>query len=331
MSNFWGLALFATALGVILVANAKAAMLAGYAMLVPYLPLIGTIALISAKLMALYLILEDIWVFFEYGPEASETYFADLMSWLGVTGGELQGMHEAFKVFKTTLGEFAEKIKLAFQNETFRSIVKWIFIIIAGIFLWKVALIGGVVYAIMFLVSRWDFLVDVFKRGFVALLSFLFKAVKLAGKILIIALFPISALYFFKDEIKSVFEAIGNFLLKMPFVQSFVNQFYQVKDKIASIFSGMWQSLKSTFQSLLPTEAINAVIDSMNWISTKLNEFSSGKIAATIGLSAFNLPSIPRIEARAEGGPVSAGKIYRINERRARPQKLDKFLKDFSE
>jgi hypothetical protein len=153
------------------------------------------------------------------------------------------------------------------------------------------------------------------KSGWEWLVDFLKKSALVLGKILIMAIFPLSALYFFREEIKNVFQSIGNYISNLPFVQNFINQFMSLKDRISSVFSGMWQSLAATFKSLLPTETINTIIDGMNWISAKLNEFSSGKIAAGLGISPLNLPVIPRIEPRALGGPINAGEPYLVGER----------------
>jgi hypothetical protein len=276
---------------------------------------LGPAILVAAKLAALYLILEDIWVFFEYGPDASETYFADILGWLGYTDSELRELFQSFKLVKTAVVDFWENIKLAFQNETFRSILKYTLLIVGALILWKVLLVGAIIYGIILLVDNWQWLVQKMKSGWEWLVDFLKKSALVLGKILIMAIFPLSALYFFREEIKNVFQSIGNYISNLPFVQNFINQFMSLKDRISSVFSGMWQSLAATFKSLLPTETINTIIDGMNWISAKLNEFSSGKIAAGLGISPLNLPVIPRIEPRALGGPINAGEPYLVGER----------------
>lgn len=280
-----------------------------------YAALILPTVLLAAKLLALYLILEDIWIFIQYGPDASETYFADIMKWLGLTESELKDLFNSFQSVKKGLIEFADKVKLAFQNDTFRKILKYVLLIVGALILWKVILVGAIIYGIIFVVNKWDWLVGKMKAGWNWLINFLKKSAIILGKIIIMSIFPITALYFFRDEIKEVLESVGEWLSEIPFVQNLISQFYNLKNRISGILSGMWEGLKATFRNLLPTDTINTVIDSINWISRKLNEFSSGRVAQTLGINPLNLPMIAHIQARAMGGPIDSGQPYLVGER----------------
>lgn len=301
-----------------------------------YAALLWPAVLIAAKLTVLYLILEDIWVFFEYGPDASETYFADLLRWVGLSEDELKKLSDGFQWLKEVFSQAWNKITELLKDPTFKIVFGAIAIGIAllvapmallgaAIFALKVGLFLLITVGIATLIAKWDSMVawmgdkwERFKLKVKTIATGLaIEVVKNFIKIkdFFSDVFSEKSLASIKDGFKKVFTELMNYITNLPFVQNLVNQFYSLKDRIANVFSGMWQSLKATFQNLLPTETINTIIDGMNWISAKLNEFSSGKIASGLGISPLNLPVIPRIEARALGGPIEAGMPYLVGER----------------
>lgn len=279
-----------------------------------YAALILPAVIVAAKLMALYLILEDIWVFFEYGPDASETYFADLLRWIGLTDDELQSLSDGFKELKNIFSEAWSSITEMLKNP----IVKYVLIGLAvgiALLVAPMALLGAAIFAlkvglfllltvgIAALIAKWSVMTaslkkkwEEFKKDFMDLFS-----AKTLAKI--------------NESFKKSFIELLDWFTNLPFVDNLVKEFYSLKTRISGILSGMWESLKATFQSLLPTDTINTVIDGMNWISQKLNEWSSGRIAQTLGVTPLNLPMIAHIQARAMGGPINAGQPYLVGER----------------
>jgi TP901 family phage tail tape measure protein len=308
----------AVALGTTLVLAAKSAMLAGYAMLVPYLPMIALVAAISAGVMGLYLVLEDIYTFMEYGPEGSETFFGDFLKMIGFTNEDMQKLRDVFNEFKLVLSQAGQKMGEFFESEAGQKIIaiaKTIAKVTIAISLLP-AIVGAAIITLpLLIIAKWDDMMNWMRNQWNRFTTWFRKTAILAGKAVLMFMFPLSALYIFRKEIISTLDNIWQKIQSMPFVTNIVNQFLTLKDRISGVFSGMWQSLTATFRNLLPTDTINTIIDSMNWISRKLNEFSSGAVASRLGITPLNLPVIPRIEARALGGPITAGMPYLVGER----------------
>ena len=292
-----------------------------------YAALVLPAVILAAKLLAVYLVLEDIYVFFEYGPAMSETYFGDLLSSLGLTQAELQSLSDGFQYMKSIFMDAWSVISEALKSPSFKialaliafgilAIVAPILLVTVALFALKVALVVAIVAGIAFVIARWGDMTRWMKDAFAATVQFLKRAAILTGKIIISAMFPIAGLYIFRKEILAVFKAVWDYIKDFPIVQKFVEQFLSLKDKLSGVFSGMWDSLKSIFTSLLPTGAINLLIEGINFVIEKLNSFSNSPVIKALGISPMNLSLIPKIEPRAEGGPVLGGNLYRINERK---------------
>lgn len=307
--NF-ALGLLATIIGVGLVFAAKSAMIAGYAMLTPYLPIIGIVAGISAGLMALYLVFEDIYIFLEYGPEGSETFFGDMLKWIGLTDEEMQGLSDKFKEFKDVMSDAWERLKSFADSDTGKTFLKIagiIALIVVAVALWPVVMIAAFAVMAAYIIAKWD---DI-KAGFWSMLEFMKKAAIIAGKVLLSVIFPIAGLYIFRNEIKAFFEYLWNLFKSTDFGKMLIDQFVNLKNSLSNALSGMWESVKGTMNSLLPTETINNVIDMINLAMNKLSEFSK----STLLIPDFTWADIPRIQARAAGGPVNAGSPYLVGEK----------------
>lgn len=147
------------------------------------------------------------------------------------------------------------------------------------------------------------------------MISFLIDSAVLAGKILISYLFPIAGIFIFREEIKNALSYLWNLITEIPFVQRIVEQFAGMKERLMGVLSGMWDSLKAVFTNLLPTDSINAVIDLINTMIGKLNDFTSNSIAQRLGITPLNLQMIPHIQAREFGGPIEPGVVTRVGER----------------
>jgi hypothetical protein len=277
--------ILAITIGVGLVMAAKSAMIAGYEMMIPYLPIIGIVGAIVLQLTAMYLVLDDILTFFESGPDSSDTYFADILRWLGLTDDDLKGLFNQFQDLKKILMELWESLKLVFQNETFVKIVKWIFILIGAIIFFKIILITSIIVGLIYLLSKWNQIWETIKEKFNG----------------------------FKNWLLETWNFIVNSILSLP--GKVVSMFISFKNQLHGIFSGLWLTLKSTFQNILPTDAINSIIDGINWMILKLNDWTSGKIASSLGISPLNLKIIPKLEKRELGGPVNAFQPYIVGEK----------------
>jgi len=205
------------------------------------------------------------------------------------------------------MGEAWEKMKefaASPAGQFLLKMAKWAGIAVAAIIAFPFAVIVGFALMVAYIISKWNLIV-----------AFLKKTAIFTGKLILAYLFPLVGIYLFRKEIGKVFDWIWDKVKDFPIVQKLVEQFTGLKDRIASVFSGMWESLKSIFQGVLPIETMNDLIDGLNWISRKLNDFSSSKAVSALGISPLNLPIIPHIEQRALGGPINAGQPYIVGER----------------
>jgi hypothetical protein len=174
---------------------------------------------------------------------------------------------------------------------------------------------GAFLLATTLVINYWDRMMNFLFKVTTQFLDWLRRAVILTGKIVLSFLFPLAGLYIFRDEIFAVFQGIGNYIKDLPFVQRFIEQFISIKEKLSSALSGIFESLKVTFQALLPTGAINGVIEAINFVILKLNEFSTNPIVKGLGISPLNISLIPKLEQREFGGPIEAGIPYIVGER----------------
>jgi tape measure domain-containing protein len=97
------------------------------------------------------------------------------------------------------------------------------------------------------------------------------------GKYIVMALFPLSALYYYWDEISNFFRSIPDRI---------VSFFEDLPGRLVSAMSGLGDRLKDLLKDILPGWAIKLI----------------GNVSAST------------IEARAGGGPVSAGNEYLVGE-----------------
>lgn len=97
------------------------------------------------------------------------------------------------------------------------------------------------------------------------------------GRFIVMALFPLSALYYYWDEIMNFFRSIPGRI---------VSFFEELPDRIISTMAGLGDRLKDALKDILPGWAVKLI----------------GRVSAD------------NIEARADGGPVSAGREYIVGE-----------------
>lgn len=266
---------------------------------------------IAAALTAVYLVFEDIFVFLENGPEASNTFFGDMLKWLGLSDKEMQALSDGFKQFKVVMGEAWEKMKAFADSPAGQFIwkmVKGIGIAIAAIALLPVVIIAGFALMTAYIIAKWDMIWEYLK-----------KAAVIAAKILLVGLFPGAALFLaiweFRSQIAELFTWLWNLFKSTDIGKFFIDQFLEMKSALASSLSGIFESAKAAFLAMIPSDALNMMIDSINWVLEKLNEFSSGTVAKALGMEPLNLQMIAHVQARAMGGPIEAGVPYIVGEK----------------
>lgn len=269
---------------------------------------------IAAAFTAVYLVFEDIYTFFEYGPAASESFFEDFLRWLGLTDSELEFLSAAFKEFKEWLGVTWDMFKVLADSPFVKFLIKASLVvaaITAAIVLWPVtlAVIGTAIASYIY--AKWDAI----KRGWESFKSFMQKALYILGQAIIIALFPLAALYIFRNELKGSFKSAFEYLKKLPFVQWIVDQFYSIGPRINQAIGTMSTSVSKAFMEMLPVGSINEAIDLINYGFEKISAFTAMAHNYISAIPAVTIPQIPRIEARAAGGPVKAGVPYLVGEK----------------
>ncbi|EKO78464.1 MULTISPECIES: hypothetical protein [unclassified Leptospira] len=275
--------------------------------------LIGIALAVAASLTAMYIILEDIYIFFEYGSEGSETYFGDLLKWFGLTDKELGDLHKGFQNFKIMLSGVWDAIVQFTKSDTGQMIGRILLII------------GGVVAAIAFLpatitfalatlstivYTKWDQITEWIQNAWNSTLNFLLKAAILGGKLLITYLFPIAGIFLFKEEIGQALDWIWNKLQSIPFFKHWMDQFVDLKNQAKLIFSNIMDSINEGLGSLFNfnnlaqffSNSINNMIEKINYAMN------------SVPLIKNVWPNIPFIEARAMGGPVESNVPYLVGE-----------------
>ncbi|HNF28090.1 MAG TPA: tape measure protein, partial [Leptospiraceae bacterium] len=132
-----------------------------------YAALIGPAVILAAKILAVYLILEDIWTFFEYGPRQSETYFADLLKWMGLTKYDLLVLWDTMDDLKVMFLEAWENISEALKDPSVKYALIAIGIGLAlllapmavlslALFALKTVLVVGIVLGIAYIAAKWN-------------------------------------------------------------------------------------------------------------------------------------------------------------------------------
>ncbi|HRG77693.1 MAG TPA: phage tail tape measure protein, partial [Leptospiraceae bacterium] len=319
--------LLATAIGVGLVLAAKAAMIAGYEMLVPYLPIIAIVAGITAGLAAMYLVMEDILLFFEYGPEASNTFFGEFLKGLGFTNEDMEKLRVVFNDFKQVLSDAGKKMSEFFDSDIGKqilSIAKWVGMVVLGIALLPAIILAAIIFLPMMIMAKWDQITDYLSNKWKELVAFFKRSAILAGKVMLAYLFPVAGLYIFRNEIKEVFQWLWNLFKNTSLGQILIEQFMNLKAALAPALSGIFESAKAALLNIIPTDALNMMIDSINWVLEKLNTFTSSAVVRALGIEPLNLPMIAHIQARAKGGPVEANTPYIVGERGPELRTFDK-------
>ncbi|MDI7230108.1 tape measure protein [Leptospira santarosai] len=275
--------------------------------------LIGIALAVAASLTAMYVILEDIYIFFEYGSEGSDTYFGDLLKWFGLTDKELGDLHKGFQNFKIMLSGVWDAIVQFTKSDTGQMIGRILLII------------GGIVAAIAFLpvtitfalatlativYTKWDQIMEWIQNTWNSTLNFLLKAAILGGKLLITYLFPIAGIFLFREEIGQALDWIWNKLQSIPFFKHWMDQFVDLKNQAKLIFSNIMDSINEGLGSLFNFNNLAQFFsNSINNMIEKINYAMS-----SVPLIKNVWPNIPFIEARAMGGPVESNVPYLVGE-----------------
>lgn len=269
---------------------------------------------VSAALTAVYLVFEDIYTFLEYGPEGSETFFGDMLKWIGLTDEEMQGLSDNFKEFKAVMSDAWERLKSfagSDTGKTFLKIAGIIALIVIAVAFWPVVVIAAFAVMAAYIIAKWEQI----KQGFWTTVEFLKKLAITAGKILISTLFPIAGLYIFRNEIKAAFEYLLNLFKSTDFGKMVIDQLVNLKNYFSSALSGVLESAKGAMVSLLPVDTINTVIDMINSAMSKLADFSASAHSIYSGIPVINWADIPHIQPRATGGPINSGQPYLVGEK----------------
>ncbi|EMO26198.1 hypothetical protein LEP1GSC170_1490 [Leptospira interrogans serovar Bataviae str. HAI135] len=275
--------------------------------------LIAIAVIVAASLATIYLALEDIYLFFEYGPEGSETYFGDLLKWFGLTDSQLSDLSKSFQDFKTTLGAVWDSFKAFVESDTGQAIKKVLLVVasvVAAIAFLPATLVMGLAVLATVIHSQWDNITTWIKSAWDKTLDFLLDAAALAAKLLIVYLFPLSALYLFKDEIAFAFDWIFKKIGSIPFLKPLIDQLVALKNSAKDIFVSILDSINTGLNSLFNFDGLKSVfVDMINELITQINSsFASNPFLKKV------FPQIPQIEARQFGGPVEPGKLYEVGE-----------------
>ncbi|WP_078125869.1 tape measure protein [Leptospira alexanderi] len=275
--------------------------------------LIAIAAAVAVSLTAVYLALEDIFIFFEHGAEGSDTYFADLLKWFGLTDSELSDLHKSFQDFKIALSEIWESISAFAESDTGKTIKK-ILLIVAGVaaaiaFLPATMAFGLTALAVVFY-TKWNSITAWFKSAWDKTLDFLLDSAAFTAKLLIVYLFPVSALYLFRDEFGRAFDWIWNKLQSIPFLKPLLDQLVALKYLAKDIFNSILDSINVGLNSLFNFDELKSYfIKIINDLIAQINSsFSSNSFLSRV------FPQIPLIEARRFGGPVESGQPYIVGE-----------------
>ncbi|WP_025179779.1 tape measure protein [Leptospira interrogans] len=275
--------------------------------------LIAIAAIVAASLATIYLALEDIYLFFEHGPEGSETYFGDLLKWFGLTDSELSDLHKGFQDLKITLGAVWDSFKEFIESDTGQAIKKVLLVIagvVAAIAFLPATLVMGLAVLATVIHTQWDKITTWIKNAWDKTLDFLLDAAALAAKLLIVYLFPISALYLFRDEIAFAFDWIFKKIESIPFLKPLIDQLVSLKNAAKDIFVSILDSINTGLNSLFDFDGLKSVfVDMINELISQINSsLSSSPLLKRV------FPQIPLIEARQFGGPIEPDKDYIVGE-----------------
>ncbi|AXX17428.1 LIC12611 family phage tail protein [Leptospira borgpetersenii] len=268
--------------------------------------LIGMAVAIAASLTAMYLVLEDIYIFFEYGADGSETYFAELLKWFGLTDSELSDLHKGFQDFKVMLSSVWDAISEFAKSDTGKIALIIVGIVAAIAFLPATITLALVTLATV-VYTKWGQITKWISDAWDSTLKFLYKVAVIAGKLLVTAIFPLAGIFLFRDEIGQALDWIWNKMQSIPFLKPWLDQIVDLKNQAKSIFESIMNSINSLFDfdglTRYFTKTINDMIDRINTAMT------------SVPLLKTVFPMIPHIEAREKGGPIQAGKPYIVGEK----------------
>nr|WP_025180717.1 tape measure protein [Leptospira interrogans] len=276
--------------------------------------MIGMAIAIAASLTTMYLVLEDIYIFFEYGSEGSETYFAELLKWFGLTDSELGDLHKGFQDFKVMLSSVWNAISEFAKSDTGKMIGK-VALIIVGIVAAIAFLPATITLALVTLATvvytKWGQITKWISDAWDSTLKFLYKAAIVAGKLLVTAIFPLAGIFLFRDEIGQALDWIWNKMQSIPFLKPWLDEIVNLKNQAKSIFESILTAINTGLSSLFDfdgltryfTKTINEMIDRINTAMT------------SVPLLKTVFPKIPHIEAREKGGPIEAGQPYIVGEK----------------
>ncbi|WP_017863263.1 LIC12611 family phage tail protein [Leptospira santarosai] len=276
--------------------------------------LIGIALAVAASLTAMYLVLEDIYIFFEYGSEGSETYFAELLKWFGLTDSELGDLHKGFQEFKAMLSNVWGAIAEFAKSDIGKTIGK-IALIVAGVIAAIAFLPATITLALVTMATviytKWNQITKWISGAWDSTLKFLYKAAVLTGKLIVTGIFPLAGIFLFRDEIGQAFDWIWSKLQSIPFLKPWLDQIVNLKNQARAIFDSIMNSINEGLASFFDfdgltrylTKTINDMIDRIN------NAMTSVPLLKSV------FPMIPHIEARERGGPIEAGKPYLVGEK----------------
>lgn len=297
-----------------------------------YAAMLGPALIVVAKLVAIYLVLEDIWTFFEYGPYLSNTYFGDLLKWLGLTDDELQALSNGWRDMKDVFGDAWNQIVEWFKNP----VIKYTLIAIAGLifaiafpaialgavlFALKVLIAVALIAAVVYFVARWNSIWASVKAGwlamtdwisekFNAMLNFMKEYAGLAGKLIVTFLFPIAGLYLFREEIASLFGFVWNWIKSIDWSAIWVKAkeaFSYVGTYIKEAWNSIWDKMGAVFDmSNIKAFLVGSLNDAINSINTAMRDVPGIKHV---------WKDIPLIEQREKGGEVLPGVPYIVGEK----------------
>lgn len=266
--------------------------------------------MVAAAITAVYLVLEDIYTFFEYGPKNSESYFEDLLRWLGLSDTELQAVSESLESF----GEFvfaaiewlSEMSKSPFV-QFLGKILFWILAVAVAMTMWPITMTVALSALASYMYAKWDEI----EAEWNAFWNHMLDGAIVVGRMLIAGIFPLAGLYLFRKEIKLSFDQAWDYIKKFPIVQWFIDQISQIGSKVSNAFSSVMDVMRNAFKSLIPTESLNSIIDGLNDAFGRISAFTK----STDYIPDIDIPLIPRIEARAMGGSILSGMPYLVGER----------------
>jgi len=144
----------------------------------------------------------------------------------------------------------------------------------------------------------------VIKNGVLAIYEFLKKY----GKFFVMAIFPLSALYVYWDEIKSFFSRAVSGLISM--ISTYGKYIVMALFPVSALYV-YWDEISAWFKSL-PDKIVEFFAGIPAKLKTLFSDIAPAWLQKGISIFAESKPEIAG--ARANGGDVEAGKLYRVNE-----------------